>query len=151
MGEEAQPSERIIPLVNLERAGGNGWAADAMKAVTAGNKITGQFRFQPVVLEKNSRPRRCKILHAHILDFKKDRATAGLTRVDEISDDFALGVNRDGAAGQVGEINAMRAAPETQVDAMMHQPFVPHSLDDAHFGEQIGGGLFEQAGATPCL
>ena len=110
--ENTQPSERIIPLVNGKGACGNGGAADAVKAVAAGNEIAGEFGLLSAVLEKNPRPRSRKVAHADVLDFKKDRRAAGMARVDEVLDNFALCVNRDAAPGQIREIDAMRAPAE---------------------------------------
>src|SRR5207302_5004357 len=110
--EDAQPCKRIIPLVNGESPSGNGGAADAVKAVAAGDEVAGEFGLQPAVLEKNPRPRSRNVAHADFLDLKKDRRATGMARVDEVLDDFALCVNRDGAPGQIREIDAMRAAAE---------------------------------------
>ena len=71
LGENAQPSEGIIPLVNRERARRNRRAADAVKAVAAGDEITDQLGLLAFILEKNARPRRLEIVHADVFGFKK--------------------------------------------------------------------------------
>src|SRR4029077_17946575 len=149
--ENAQPSEGIIALENRERARGNGGTADAMETVAAGNEIAGQLGFLSFMQEKNPGPRRVKIVDADFFGFKEKRAAESEPCIHEVFDDFALGIDRDGAAGQVREIDAMGAPAEAQINAVMHEPFALHSLAHAHFSEQVGGVLFEEAGADALL
>ena len=90
-------------------------------------------------------------MHAHIFYFKKDGAANGMACVDEVFDHFALAVDGDRTAGQIREINAMRAAAESQVDTVMHETLALHPLADSYFGEQVSSGLFEKPGANALL
>jgi hypothetical protein len=90
-------------------------------------------------------------VHAHNLDFKKNGAANRMARVNKIFNDFTLAVDRDGATGQIREIDAMRAASESQVDTVMHQSFALHPLADSYFGEQVSSVLLEKPGANALL
>ena len=73
-------------------------------------------------------------------------------RCDQILDDFVLSVDGNrAAAGQSAEIDAMAAAAETQLDAVMGQAQTLQPLADAGFFEQVDSALLEQAGANPLL
>ena len=122
-----------------------------MKAVAAGDEVAGELLRLPLPGEENARARGIEIGHGDVCDFEEERAAEGEALVDEIPDDFALGIDGDGAAGERGKIDAVRAAGEAQVDAVMHQTFALHSCAHAHFGKQIDGVLLEQAGADALL
>jgi len=88
-------------------------------------------------------------MHRDIFRLKNNRETRFEPRCDQILDHFLLRVNRDGlASGQVVKVDAMAAAVESQLDAVMGESFAFEALPDARFDEQIDRALFEQACAN---
>jgi hypothetical protein len=63
-----------------------------------------------------------------------------------------LRIDCDGfAVGEFVEIDAMPAAREAQLNAVMYQTFFLHPLANAHFGEQVHGSLLQDARSNPLL
>ena len=93
-----------------------------------------------------------EIVDAGVGDFKVNLAAGGESRVGEIFYDFVLRVDGDGfSAGEVREIDAMRAAAETQIDSVVHQAFALQAFAHAGFFQQVYRALFENTGAHALL
>src|SRR5262249_34649434 len=69
------------------------------------------------------------------------------TGTDEVLDHLVLGVDRDRpTAGQPVEIDAVAAAAEAQLDAVVDGPLPVQPLADANLGQQIDRPLLQHAG-----
>jgi hypothetical protein len=58
-----------------------------------------------------------------------------------------LGVDGDGLAGQLGEVDAVAAAVEGQLETVVQGAFGAHALADAGLVQDVHRALFEHAGA----
>ena len=71
-------------------------------------------------------------------------------RGDQVFHHLVLPVDGDGAAaGQLVHVDAMPAAVEAQLDAVMHEAFASHAVADARAEEQVHGALLQNTGADP--
>src|SRR5215475_8471555 len=76
----------------------------------------------------------------------------GQSRVDQISYDFCLRIDGDGApASQVVKVNAMIATLKAQCNSVMNEALTPQPVSHTHVRQQVNGVLFENAGAHPLL
>jgi len=65
----------------------------------------------------------------------------------QVLDDLVLRIDRDRAAGEFGERNAMTAACEAKDDAFVHEALALQALADAAVDEKIDRSLLQHAGA----
>src|SRR5262249_58859454 len=63
----------------------------------------------------------------------------------------APGAGTRAPAGQCGEIDAVAAPAEAQLDAAVYQPLAPHAIAHAALGEQVYRALLQHAGAHAAL
>src|SRR6516164_1046894 len=77
LGQNSQPSERIILLIDGKSARGDGGAADAVEAVAAGDEITRQLLLAAVMAESDPGPGGIEIMHAHIGRFEENHTSRG--------------------------------------------------------------------------
>jgi len=119
-----------------------------MEAVASGDEIAGHFVLGPLVRETNERLRGIKRVDADVLRLEVQRTRCFNTRVDQVSDDLVLAVDRDGLSGrELRHVDAVPSPVEADVDAFMAKPAALQPLIDTHSAEQIHGALFEHAGA----
>ncbi len=94
--------------------------------------------------------RSVKVVDADVAGLEEDLTTGRQPRRDEILDDLMLRINGNCASAcESAEIDAMAAAAEAQLDAVMGEAELLQPLADAGFNQQVDGALFEQAGANP--
>src|SRR3954463_15566601 len=119
-----------------------------MEAVAAGDEIAGDFNKRILVMEADLRLRRVEVVHRGVLDLEEDLSTRGEPRRDQILDPLVLRIDHDRApAGELGEVDAMRAAAEPKVDAFVNEPFAIHAAADAGLPQQLDRAVLEHAGA----
>ena len=104
-------------------------------------------RLRAVVAERHSRTVAVEVVDAHVRDVEEQRKSGRQPSSDEVLDHFLLPVDRDGRAGQLGEVDAVRAVVEPQRGAVVHEPFSREPLADAHLVQEVDGWLFQHSGA----
>ena len=128
---------------------GNGIAADAVEAVAAGYVVARQLVLAALVAIAHQRALR---IDAHVLDLEVQRQPGAEPRGDEVLDDLLLAVDRDALpAGQVREVDPVRAAGEPQLDALVHHPLAVQPLGHSHLAQQVDGALLQHPRAHPRL
>ena len=78
-------------------------------------------------------------------------AAALQPRRDQVLDHLLLAVDRHVAAGQLGDLDVLRAALTPQVDAVVDEAFAIEPLGHVELSQQVDGVLLEQPGADPAL
>ncbi len=93
-----------------------------------------------------------EVPHGDVGDLEMDDAAIGEASRDDVLHRFLLAIDGDLlAAGQRGEVDAMAASLEADLDAGMNLPLAPHSLAEAGLVEQVDAALLEYAGAHAVL
>ena len=106
----------------------------------------------PVLREADPRPRPVDLVQSDVLDPEADLAAGGEPGRDQVLDDLVLAVDGDPApAAEPGEVDALAAAGEAQLQPLVDQAFALHARADAGLDEQVGGALLEHARADPLL
>ena len=90
-------------------------------------------------------------MNADVGDLEMQFATAVQKRRDQILDHLLLAVDRDVAAGQLCDLDVLRAALAPEVDAVVHEAFAIQPLAHVERSQQVDGVLLEQAGADAAL
>ena len=127
-----------------------------MIAVATGDEIAHQL-LRLAIFSKADRGfggflRIIEIVDTGVSYFKMNLAAGREPRVGEVFHHFMLRVDRDSfSAGEVREIDAMRAPAETQIHSVMNKAFVLEAFADAGFHQQIHCALFENTGAHTFL
>ena len=88
-----------------------------------------------------------EVVHFDVLDLEPQVATGVQPRGDEVLHDLLLAVDDDRAAGQLGEVDAVPRAVETQLGALVRHALGVHPLADAGLAQRFGGAVLEHAGA----
>ena len=147
LGEDAQPAERIDPLVDCQHAGRNRRTADAVKSVAAGDEVAVDLVFGIAMPESDHRAGRVERADRHVLGLEVQRTRGRRPRFDQVVDDFVLPVDGDRlAAGQLGEIDAM--APPLEADVERRRAAGRRAASPAPTPialQQIDGALLEDA------
>src|SRR5262245_51156216 len=145
-GQDAEPTERVGPREDGQRAVRNGLAADAVRAVAARDEIAGDLLRLPRAAEANLRRLAIEIVNAYLFDLEEDFRARIETRVDQIFDDFGLAIYRNGApASQLAQVDSVATPAKTQLDAAMNESLPSHPLADARFVEDVHSALFQNA------
>lgn len=148
VGQNAQPSEWIDALENLDAARRNRISADAVKAVTPGDEIAADFAVDIVVGESDSRLFGFHILHADIRYFEKEWPSCGATRGNQILDDFVLAIDGNPAARQRRHIDAAAPPVHVEIDSVMEHRFALKPGADAALHHEIDCRLLQNTGAN---
>src|SRR5262249_42640635 len=91
-------------------------------------------------------------IDTHVADLEQNLSPSSKPCVDDVLDDLGLGVDGDRAAsGQLVEVDAMPAAVEAPLDAVVHQPFARQPFAQAGGVEQVDGALLQHPRADPFL
>src|SRR5207237_1751824 len=100
------------------------------------------------VVKAHLRLARVEVVDRRVLNLEENLAASGEARGDQVLDHLVLRINHDRSpAGQAGKVDAVRAAAEAQIDAVVHEAFALHALADAGRLQQVDGALLEHAGA----
>src|SRR5208282_5273498 len=129
-----------------DRAGGHALAADAMKTVAAGNEVARDLLRFAVGTEGHARRSGKDIVQRHVVSrVYAGRANRGAA-VHQILGDLGLPVDHHRLAGELLEGDAVAAAVDANLHALVHEPVPVHAGADAGLVEQIQGDLFDDAG-----
>ena len=120
IGKQSQPAEGIDPLECLEDITGNGGAADAMIAVAAGDEVAVEAMLPAIFLVGYVRRVARDAAGRDVLRLVDDDAAHGVSCRIEILGDLGLAVDADAAAREIGEVDTVTLAAESNVE-----PFVP--------------------------
>jgi hypothetical protein len=152
LSENPEPAEWVTPLENGESAGWNGRAGYAVETVAAGDEIASEFFRLTILTEGDTGLQSVEAMNCDIFNFKVNLASRAETSGDKILDDLVLTINRYRlTAGEIREVNSMRAAAESQVYSAMNEAFAPQTISRADFAEQIDRALLEYTGANTLL
>ena len=124
-----------------------------MEAVAAGDEVAFEgFGFAAGVAEIDFWLRRANVLQTNGFRFVVELTACCAARRGEILQDLVLSVDGDGfSAGEIGEIDAMAGAIETQLDAFVNQAFAFETRAYAGLLHQVDGALLEDAGTNALL
>ena len=124
-----------------------------MESVAASDEIALEdFGFAAGVTKINFWLRCADVLEADGLGFVVELTACCAAHGGEIFQNFVLGIDRDGfSAREIGEIDAMAGAIETQPDAFVNQAFALQARAHAGLLQQVDGALLEDAGADALL
>ncbi len=150
-GEDAEPREGIDSLEDGERIERNGGAGDPVEAVATGDEVAVEFMLLTVLAVANARPDAVDAVEARGFGLKQNLAAGGEAGGNQILDHLLLGVDGDGAAGELLKVDAMGAAGEAQLDAAMGQSFALDAIPDAGALHKLYRVVFEDARAHAVL
>ena len=146
--QHAQPAEGIHLFVFAARPGRHAGAADAVEAVTAGNKLAIDAVLAAVMAIGHEGMRAVEISDRDILCFVHRGETCRGTRFHEITRQFGLAIHQHGStARERVQIDPVLRTVHQQADAFMHQTLPMHARTHAGLIEEVYGHLFENAGA----
>ena len=88
------------------------------------------------------------VLQAGRLGLEQDLAAGRKPQLDQVFQHLVLGVDRDHTAiGEVVQVDAVAAAGEAQLEAMVDEALPLHALAGADLRHQVDGGLLQHPGA----
>ena len=147
VGQDTEPRERILPLVDAQLRGGNRRTADAVEAVAAGDEVARDLVRRAVDRARDARCRTGEVVHLHVGHLEMERPARGHTRRDQVLHDLVLAVDGDGpAAGQRRHVDVMPQSVEGDGDARVPQTFAAKPVADADLVHEIHRALLEHAG-----
>src|SRR5215212_345673 len=150
--KDSEPRERIVAGVDRQCAIGDGVAADSVRSVASGDDPAAQLLVGAVVAKADEGGVGVDGVDAHVLDLEEQRTACVQARLDEVLDHLLLPVDRDRPpAGQLGERDAVAAALEAQLEALVDEPLAVQALADAGLGEDVDRALLEDAGTDALL
>ena len=143
--------EAIFAFIDREHSGGNGRPADAVKAIAAGDEVAVDVALGVLATEADSGRGGIEIVNADGGCFKDDQARGTEAGFDQIFDHLLLAVHGDGASDEFGEIDAMAAVAETELDAVVNEAFTLEACAYTGFDEKGGARVFQHTGADSAL
>ena len=128
-GQNPEPSERVVALIDTEHARRDRVARDPLESVAPRYEIAAQLLLDALVAEANARLLGIEAVQADAVDLEEQRKAGIEPRPDQILDHLSLAVDRRHApAGQLAERDPMSAATEPQLDGMLDKALVTQSL-----------------------
>ena len=119
-----------------------------MEAVAAGDDVAAQLVVGSLVAEADARPLALEVVQRDVVDLEAQLAAGLQPRGDEVLDHLLLAVDGDRPpAGELGEVDAVPAPVEAQLEAVVDEALAVQALGDAGRVEQVDGRLLEHAGA----
>ena len=119
-----------------------------MEAVAAGDDVAAQLVVGALVAEADAGPLALEVVQRHVLDLEAQLAAVAQPRGDEVLDHLLLAVDRDRPpAGELGEVDAVPAPVEAQLEAVVDEALAVQALAHAGLVEQVDRALLEHAGA----
>src|SRR3990170_7103273 len=119
LDQDAEPAERIAAGELVAVARGDRRPRDAVEAVAAGDEVAFEFVDFSVPVKPRLRRRGVQVVTRDVLYAEQQRAAGGQARGDQVLDHLVLRVDGDGAAGELGERDAVAASGEAQIDAFV--------------------------------
>ena len=139
-------------LPESERAVRHGRAADAVKAVAAGDDVTPKLTLDAAVPVADHGGVGVDALRTHVLDLEQQRRPRFEACGDQVLHDLLLAVDRDApAAGELIEGDPVAFAGEAQLDAMVDEALALETLADADLDQEVDRPLLEHTCAHPSL
>ncbi len=152
VGEDAEPGVGVRPLEHPGDPGREGMAGHPPEPVAADHVVALQHVLAPLVPEGNPRPVALRPLHAQRLGLEEQRSALLRVERDEVLADLGLGVDGHGpAAGERGEVDAVPAPVEPQLDPVVPQPLPVHPLPGPGGAQHVGRPLLQDPGPLPLL
>ena len=123
-----------------------------MEAVAAGDEVALELVRPALVLERDPGPVGLEAVHGDLARLEEQRLAGVAADPDQILHDLGLAVDRDRPpAGQLGERDAVAAALEAQLEALVDEPLAVQALADAGLGQDVDRALLEDAGTDALL
>src|SRR5229473_7705526 len=94
-GQDAEPCERVFPLIRRERTGGDCLAGNAPETVAASHEVRLERLRPSVRAVVHAWPGGVELVHTERLSFEQQVSAGFETRSDEILYDLLLAVHRD--------------------------------------------------------
>src|SRR5690606_30624887 len=92
---------------------------------------------------------RLEVDRPDVADVEQQRPPCRLARGDEVLDDLALAIDRDGASTrQPRHVDAMAGTAEGEVNALVTHALAREPVAHSHLVQQVDGALFEDAGSN---
>src|SRR5579883_215617 len=146
VGEDAQPSEGILPLVEADALRGNRRPANAVKSVAAGDEVARDFVFG--VLTGVADPRlRVKFGDVQGLGLKENGLAIANAGANQVLHHLLLAVDGDRFTDEMLKIDAVPLAAETQLHPFVLQAFAFHPGANTGFAQHVHSALFQDTGA----
>ena len=145
--QDAEPAERIDPLEGLDRRRLDAGAADAVEAVAAGDEIAVDLAGHAVLDIGDARTVGVEIMRLDVGGLIDRGQPRGLARVHQVERHLGLAVDHHRLAGRGLHVDAVPAAAEGELDAVMDQALAVGARAGADFVEQRHRALFQKAGA----
>src|SRR5258708_4518948 len=146
--QDPEPAERIDPFERLDRRRLYAHAADAMESVAAGDEIAVDLMRKSVLDVSDARMIGVEIMRLDVGGFINRGQPSRLARVHQVERHLGLAVDHHGLAGCGLHVDAMAAAAESELDAVMDQALAVGARAGADFIEQGYRALFQKAGAN---
>src|SRR5215210_159780 len=152
LGEDPEPGERVIELVEAQHPFGDRRAADAVEAVAAGDRVAAELLLHPLVCETDTRLVRVDVVQRDVVDLEEQRAAGVQPGRDQVLDHLLLAVDRDRPPlGELLEGDPVALAVEAELDALVDETLAVKPVGEAKLGEQIDCALLEDARPDPLL
>src|SRR5919199_2746660 len=137
--QHAQPGERVVAPVDRADLGGNGRAADAPDAVTAGHDVARELARLPALPVVDHRLVRLGPVNTGHLRLELDLPTGLEASSDQVPDELLLVVDGDAlaATGQLAQREMVPAAVEAQLDARVLQAVAAQALADPAGAQEL--------------
>jgi hypothetical protein len=151
LGEDAEPGERVLAVVDAEVAGRDRRPAQAVEAVATGHHVAHEPDLLAAVAELHRRLIGEEISHPDIFHLEEDGPAGGQARPDEVLHHLLLAVHRDALAGELGEVDSVATAVDGDLHPAVHQRLTVEALGQAEAAEEVDRRLLEHAGPHPML
>jgi hypothetical protein len=151
VGEDAEPSERVDPFECLHGRRRHAAPAYAVITVATDDVVADEFVGAAPTSVADRGMIAVKTRDADVARLEDGGAPGRRARVHEVLGHFGLSVNRHPIARKTLEVDAKRAAGESQREPVVHQSLALQTLVDLGRGKQINGALLEDSGADPPL
>src|SRR3954447_4274463 len=149
--QDAEPAERIDPVVILEHARRKTRPADAVEAVAAADEIAFDLLRLTVMTEPDFGIAAAEVVNAGVRDLEENLAAVGQTLSDQVGDDLLLIVDEHPLADQLMKIDVAGFAPERNIDAVVHHRLALQPRADAGVDQHLRHPVLHQPGAHPRL
>src|SRR5258705_7695082 len=145
--QNTEPAERIDPFKRLDRRRFYAGAADAVKAVAAGDEVACDLMADAVLVVGDARMVGVEIMRLDVGGLIDGGEAGGLARVHQVERDLGLAVDRHRLGGWRMKVDAMTRAAEGEVEGVMNKPFGMGGRAGANLMEKGYGAFVERAGA----
>src|SRR6185312_1624777 len=145
--QDAEPAERIDPLEGFDGLWLDAGAADAMKAVAAGNEIAVNLASDAILLVSHARMIGVEIVRLDVGRLVDRREPRRLACIHQVERHLGLAVDHHGLAGGGLHVDAVAVACEGELDPVMNESFGMRALSRTDFVEQLDRAFLEQASA----